>query len=366
MIYKLKDICIRITDGSHFSPKAKTNGYPMFSVKDMLTYGFDYSNCKRICKEDFEKMLKSGCVPQAGDVLVAKDGSYLKEIFVCTETKKEAVLSSIAIFRPNQKIVNSYFLCYLLKSPNIYNYISSNCVSGSALPRIILKAFKEIEVDIPDLHVQENIVRILKLLDDKIALNTRINRNLSEQLKVIFSKMFPTIADNGSNTLEEIISFSNGKKRPDTEGKVPVYGGNGILFYTDKSNAENCVIIGRVGAYCGSLYLSIEPCWISDNAIKAEAKNSKSQMFIYYLLQELALSNRHIGTSQPLLTQGILNAIPFTCPSEEGIISFCKKADDIQKLIDMNTIENKRLSELRDTLLPKLMSGELDVSDFKV
>ena len=190
--------------------------------------------------------------------------------------------------------------------------------------------------------------------------------NLSEQLKVIFSKMFPTIADNGSNTLEEIISFSNGKKRPDTEGKVPVYGGNGILSYTDKSNAENCVIIGRVGAYCGSLYLSIEPCWISDNAIKAEAKNSKSQMFIYYLLQELALSNRHIGTSQPLLTQGILNAIPFTCPSEEGIISFCKKANDIQKLIDMNTIENKRLSELRDTLLPKLMSGELDVSDLNI
>lgn len=189
---------------------------------------------------------------------------------------------------------------------------------------------------------------------------------MSEQLKVIFSKMFPTIADSGSNTLEEIISFSNGKKRPDTEGKVPVYGGNGILSYTDKSNAENCVIIGRVGAYCGSLYLSIEPCWISDNAIKAEAKNSKSQMFIYYLLQELALSNRHIGTSQPLLTQGILNAIPFTCPSEEGIISFCKKADDIQKLIDMNTIENKRLSELRDTLLPKLMSGELDVSDLNI
>ena len=189
---------------------------------------------------------------------------------------------------------------------------------------------------------------------------------MSEQLKAIFSKMFPTITDNGSNTLEEIISFSNGKKRPDTEGKVPVYGGNGILSYTDKSNAENCVIIGRVGAYCGSLYLSVEPCWISDNAIKAKAKNSNSQMFIYYLLQELALSNRHIGTSQPLLTQGILNAIPFNCPSEEDVISFCNKADDIQKLIDMNTIENKRLSELRDTLLPKLMSGELDVSDLYI
>ena len=144
----------------------------------MLEYGLNYTSCKRISKQDFEKMQSSGCVPQEGDVLVAKDGSYLKEIFVCTETKNEAILSSIAIFRPNQEIVNPYYLCYLLKSPQIYNYIASNCVSGSALPRIVLKDFKEVEMEVPDMSTQTKIVNILKNIDGKIQNNYKINRNL--------------------------------------------------------------------------------------------------------------------------------------------------------------------------------------------
>lgn len=291
-------------------------------------------------------------------VLIGRKGTIDKVRYV---THPFWTVDTLFYTEINEAIVLPHFLYYVLSLLDLRKYNE-----GTSIPSLRTETLNRLELYIPPLSEQKKILSFIEPIEEKIDINSRINRNLSEQLKVIFSKMFPTIADNGSNTLEEIISFSNGKKRPDTEGKVPVYGGNGILSYTDKSNAENCVIIGRVGAYCGSLYLSIEPCWISDNAIKAEAKNSKSQMFIYYLLQELALSNRHIGTSQPLLTQGILNAIPFTCPSEEGIISFCKKADDIQKLIDMNTIENKRLSELRDTLLPKLMSGELDVSDLKI
>lgn len=291
-------------------------------------------------------------------VLIGRKGTIDKVRYV---THPFWTVDTLFYTEINDAIVLPHFLYYVLSLLDLRKYNE-----GTSIPSLRTETLNRLELYIPPLSEQKKILSFIEPIEEKIDINSRINRNLSEQLKVIFSKMFPTIADNGSNTLEEIISFSNGKKRPDTEGKVPVYGGNGILSYTDKSNAENCVIIGRVGAYCGSLYLSIEPCWISDNAIKAEAKNSKSQMFIYYLLQELALSNRHIGTSQPLLTQGILNAIPFTCPSEEGIISFCKKANDIQKLIDMNTIENKRLSELRDTLLPKLMSGELDVSDLDI
>lgn len=276
--------------------------------------------------------------------------------------------TKLMVIRANIEIIEPRFLYAILTAKSMTQELQVRAeLRSGTFPQITFKTeLATIKVCVPDRKTQKKIVSFLDAINRKIEVNNKINRNLSEQLKAIFSKMFPTITDNGSNTLEEIISFSNGKKRPDTEGKVPVYGGNGILSYTDKSNAENCVIIGRVGAYCGSLYLSVEPCWISDNAIKAKAKNSNSQMFIYYLLQELALSNRHIGTSQPLLTQGILNAIPFNCPSEEDVISFCKKADDIQKLIDMNTIENKRISELRDTLLPKLMSGELDVSDLDI
>ena len=177
--YKLSDLCLKVTDGSHFSPAAQEIGYPMFSVKDMLEYGFDYSKCKRISQADFDIMKSSGCVPEEGDVLVAKDGSYLKQIFVCRQSLDEAILSSIAIFRPDRSKILPDYLCYLIKSPKVYDYISKNCVSGSALPRIVLKAFKEVELEVPSLVTQERIVSKLKCIDEKIILNKRINHNLA-------------------------------------------------------------------------------------------------------------------------------------------------------------------------------------------
>ena len=175
--------------------------------------------------------------------------------------------------------------------------------------------------------------------------------------------MFPIILDsNSKNTLEKLINFSNGKKRPDENGNIPVYGGNGILAYTNKSNAENCVIIGRVGAYCGNTFLSAAPCWVSDNAIQAKSKTSECQLFIYYLLKNAAIPTRHIGTSQPLMTQGILNAIPCTPPVDSEIVEFNKLCSSLQQTIVNNIIENKCLAILRDSLLPRLMSGELDLS----
>ena len=364
MKYKLEDICNRIYSGGTPSTihKEYWNGDLPWLSSGETSQRFVYTTEKFITKEGVQK--SSTKYAKRNSTVMASAGQGHTRGQVSFLMNDMYINQSVLVFEPEVSIVNPLYLYYNLdgRYEELRQLSDGTSTRGSLSGRIV----KGMEIDLPNLSVQGKIVSVLYDIDKKIENNNQINRNLSEQLKVIFSKMFPTIADSGSNTLEEIISFSNGKKRPDTEGKVPVYGGNGILSYTDKSNAENCVIIGRVGAYCGSLYLSIEPCWISDNAIKAEAKNSKSQMFIYYLLQELALSNRHIGTSQPLLTQGILNAIPFTCPSEEGIISFCKKADDIQKLIDMNTIENKRVSELRDTLLPKLMSGELDVSDLNI
>jgi len=109
--------------------------------------------------------------------------------------------------------------------------------------------------------------------------------------------------------LSEYAVFSNGKKRPLEPGVYPVYGGNGILGYANDYNMENGIIVGRVGAYCGSVYLEKGKCWVSDNAIKAENKENSNLGYLYYLLKGLKLNERRIGTSQPLLTQGILNNI---------------------------------------------------------
>ena len=116
-------------------------------------------------------------------------------------------------------------------------------------------------------------------------------------------------------TLRDVIHFKNGKKRPASEGNIPVYGGNGVLGYAGESNYEHCIIIGRVGAYCGSVYLEEGKCWVSDNAIAAVPTGGNDIRFFYYLLKGLRLNERHIGTSQPLLTQEILNKINCEVPS---------------------------------------------------
>ena len=158
----LDDVCTRITDGSHYSPAdVPDSPYPMYSVKDMETYGFNPSSCKHISEEDFQKMQKGDCVPLLNDILVAKDGSYLKEIFICSEEKDEAILSSIAIFRPDTKIIMPEILLYLLKQPSVRKDVGDNYVSGSALPRIVLKDFKKYRFMLPPMDEQLKIGSVL-------------------------------------------------------------------------------------------------------------------------------------------------------------------------------------------------------------
>ncbi|SEF86775.1 type I restriction enzyme, S subunit [Eubacterium ruminantium] len=144
--------------------------------------------------------------------------------------------------------------------------------------------------------------------------------------------------------LSEYASFSNGKKRPSLEGEYPVYGGNGILGYSNDFNMENGIIIGRVGAYCGSVFLEKGKCWVSDNAIKAESKDCNDLVYLYYLLKSLKLNERRIGTSQPLLTQGILGNIDVVLPDVQNQ----RKIAKILECIDNKILIN---SEINDNLL---------------
>lgn len=150
------------------------------------------------------------------------------------------------------------------------------------------------------------------------------------------------------------MAFCNGKSRPKTEGTIPVYGGNGILSYTDHHNIENAILIGRVGAYCGSVYLEQGICWVSDNAIYAKSKISKDEFFDYFLLKGLNLFNHHVGTGQQLLTQEILNNIEVAKPDIEQIEIFNKKAKEVFETISENKKEIIRLQELNSLLLSRL------------
>ena len=162
------DIAIRITDGSHFSPKEVDVGYYMPSVKDMRNTGFDYSDCKKISKQDYISLVRMGCKPDINDVLIAKDGSILKYAFTQKSNEDIVILSSIAIIKPNlQKICPDYLVHYVTNNRFI-DYAIGNFKTGTGVPRIVLKGFAKLKIQYPPTLAEQQ--RIAKALSDVDAL----------------------------------------------------------------------------------------------------------------------------------------------------------------------------------------------------
>ena len=186
----LGEVCEKITDGSHYSPKDNPMcNIPMLSVKDMQKYSFDYNKSKHIDEKEYAKMKANDCVPLLNDILVAKDGSYLKEIFICKKEIKQAILSSIAIFRANKSIIYPIILLCILKSPKTLKNVSENYVSGSALPRIVLKDFKRYNIIIPPLESQRRFNDIVCAIYDKIYANVEEIHHLTTLRDTLLPKL---------------------------------------------------------------------------------------------------------------------------------------------------------------------------------
>ena len=152
--------------------------------------------------------------------------------------------------------------------------------------------------------------------------------------------------------LSDIVKFGNGKSRPKTEGIHPVYGGNGILGYTDETNYEGeTIVIGRVGAYCGATYYENRPIWISDNALAAIPKDNNNAKYFYYFLKNMDLNQHAQGSSHPLVTQTLLNSIDVEVSNEEyeqkAIASVLSSLDDKIELLHR---QNKTLEAMAETL----------------
>jgi type I restriction enzyme S subunit len=188
----LGDVCERITDGSHASPASVETGRPMASVKDMRDWGFELSGCRRISEQDYQELVCNNCRPLARDVLIAKDGSYLKHIFVVESDLDLVVLSSIAILRPNARI-DPHFLAFSLRSDETMIRMA-RYVSGAVLQRIVLKDFRRFAILIPPKHMQQAWARIVGPLIHRCWRNADESKalfNLRETLlpKLIFGEL---------------------------------------------------------------------------------------------------------------------------------------------------------------------------------
>ncbi len=152
-------------------------------------------------------------------------------------------------------------------------------------------------------------------------------------------------------TLGEVVEIKNGKSRPSDGSKYPVYGGNGILGYADECNiSEEIIVIGRVGAYCGSIYFEKRSFWLSDNALGVSAKKNSDINFLYYFLKKINLNKQAIGGAQPLLTQGIINRTEIflpPLPEQRAIAAILSSLDD---KIELLREQNKTLEAIAQAI----------------
>lgn len=416
---RLADVCLKITDGAHFSPQGISEGYPMLSVKDMSDYGFSYASCKYISKEDYEKMLKNGCVPKKNDVLIAKDGSYLKHVFIVSNDREQAILSSIGILRPNLEKVTPQFIKYYLSLPSIKEQVARKYVTGTALPRIILKNFSDIAIPLIDIDNQKNITYLLEKLDSKIENNTKQIEVLESLAKTIYDYWFvqfdfpnedgkPYKSSGGkmvwneelkreipegwgcSSLEDQLLILKDGTHNPPkriNEG-IPLLTGNIFGdFFINKENAtyiskedyqkihsqyhpiEGDLILTKIGTIGGVNYLRDEdlPLAIHCNSALLRYKNSFGKYFPLFLMKSEIFQNRlraMKGQSvQEFVSLSRLGSILIEVPMTNVISAFNSRIESIMKNIEKVYSENEHLISLRKFLLPLLMNGQVTISN---
>ncbi len=174
----LSNVCEKITDGSHYSPKENLNGTnKIATVKNMQEYNFDFDSCKKISDQDFKQLVKNSCNPETGDVLLSKDGTMGLSMFFYN-SQPLVLLSSIAILKPNVGL-NFYLKSFLSRSEIVDELIGGHA-SGSALPRIVLKDLKEFKITIPDEQTLKKFNKLAEQIFKQLFKNSCFIYNLSK------------------------------------------------------------------------------------------------------------------------------------------------------------------------------------------
>lgn len=381
----IANICKVVTDGSHTSPKSVSHGKYMVSVKDFTPYGFDFNGCRQISFADYEKLKSSGCVPQKGDILIGKDGArYFEDIIIYNQDEAPALLSSIAILRCDEEKVIPEYLYYLLKTPSFKKDVKDNYGSGSAIPRIILKDFKRMKVEYPSIEKQRQIVSILHDLDAKIFNNQKVNDNLEQQAKELFRAWFVEFIPFGGTmpsdwhfrTLGESTEMSAGGDKPKILSSIqtekctyPVYSNSlsdeGLYGYTDapkiKDESVTVSARGTIGFVC-LRHIPYVP--IVRLVTLIPLRKLMSAKYLYLYLKQCDISGT--GTTQQQLTVPDFRKTEILIPSKDVMDQFTKTVTPLFDTIWSNQEQNRKLASLRDILLPKLMSGELNVSNLQL
>lgn len=272
----------------------------------------------------------------------------------------------VAIIRANSKILNPQFLKYFLVSSSMQAHMLSLARMGATRAALTKGMIESFEIPTPDIKEQEEIAHILSTLDDKIEVNNQINKTIENMAQAYFDDMFPNVAA-GDTTIGEYITPKRGKNllsKDAISGEVPVIaGGLSPATYHNVSNTQSPVItISASGANAGFVNLWTVPVWSSDSSF-IDYGMTKDVYFWYVMLKkrQKEIYDSQTGSAQPHIYPKHITIMPTIKLNVDEINLYTKRVTPLFKKIANNLYEISKLQLIRDTLLPKLMSGEIRV-----
>ena len=363
MKFKLQEI-VDVTMGQ--SPKSEYyntdgKGYPF--LQGNRTFGFKHPT--------FDTYTTVMTKPaKAGDVLMSVRAPVGDLNITPVDMCLGRGVCSLRMKNGNQSFLYymmKYYVPHLLKkeSGTVFGSVNRSDING-------------LEVDIPeDEQIQRRIARYLEMIDDKIELNNAINNNLEQQVSILYQSWFEDFEitngvcpENWSyQELSSIADITSGKRPPvksnvcNQETPISIVGAASVMGFTSEANhTDKILVTGRVGTH-GVVQRFNTPCWTSDNTLVI---TSRYYEFTNQILHRIDYSSMNRGSTQPLITQGDMKKVVVLVPDENTLAKFEEFAGFLMVKWEANNKENVKLASLRDTLLPKLMSGELDVSDISL
>ena len=344
-----------------------------------------------------EESFSGGTKFRNGDTIMAR-------ITPCLENGKTALVSILndgevgfgsteyIVFRAKEGIANKDYLYYLICSPEVREPAIKSMVGSSGRQRVQTDVVKNLEIDVPPLVEQEKIGSFLKAFDDKIALNDKINKNLEQQAEALFHSLFienanPIWEDGVLSDLGTVVAGGTPSKT-----KPEYYSEQGIAWITPKDLSLNKskfisrgeIDISELGLSKSSAtkmptgtvlfssrapigYIAIAANEVTTNqGFKSVVPNENvGTAFMYYLLKFLlpTIEGMASGSTFKEISGAGMKSVPVVIPDNETIEKFNAFCTPIFQQQEVLEAENSRLADIRDTLLPKLMSGQLDVSD---
>ena len=371
--YKIADLIDEIAMGP-FGSNIKVDcfvdeGIPVLNGSNLDGFALSEKSFRYVTPEKADSLKKANA--SRGDVVITHRGTLGQIAYIPQNSKHDRYVISQSQFRVrcNEKILPEYMVYYFHTALGQHKLLSNSSQVGVPALARPSSTFQQIEIEVPSVQEQRRVISIINALQAKIDCNNKINDNLQQQAQAIYTAMFISNADPAwdQGRLSDLITVKYGKDHKKlADGAYPVFGSGGIMRYVEHPlYTGESVLIPRKGTLNNVMYVN-EPFWSVDTMFFTEMKIPNVAKFVFHFVKSKDLASMNAGSAVPSMTTDILNALELAIPSAERLAEFESVVAPMYQTMQANNRESAKLAELRDTLLPKLMSGEMDVSSIQI